>query len=413
MKTIYLDHNATSPPSAEHLHTLFTKLAQCSGNPSSPHAVGRSASVAITEARRSLAQALKVDVAEVLFVSGGSEADNLGVTGVLRQNDISFENQHVIASRIEHPAVREQLEYLQNAEGLNLSWVKASVDGFVSVNDIVKSINNKTTLITLMAANSEIGSIQPTKLLGDFLHFKRWGKVPDSADINKLEELSLILSSEVTPEVLKKIHFHVDAVQAFGKLKLEKWFSLGVDSCAFSAHKLGALQGIGALFLRRGRKFKPFILGGAQEKNRRAGTENLPGIVSFGLIAQNILSDKWWESIKQMEDLKNNFYKELVKISSIVMNSPAENAMPNTINFSVSDKGLRGEDLLVELDMQGICASSGSACSSGANLPSKVILELGKGNALAKNAIRLSLSINTTQEEINRVLDCLKNYLLK
>ncbi|KAB8033720.1 cysteine desulfurase family protein [Fluviispira multicolorata] len=413
MNTIYLDHNATSPPSKEHLSLLFTKISQCSGNPSSPHSVGRSASVAITEARRTIAQALGVDVAEILFVSGGSEADNLGITGVLRQTNIPLKEQHTVSTTIEHPAVREPLEYLNKSEGLNITWVKANEEGFVSLIDILKSINKNTTLITIMAANSEIGSIQSTKKLGDFLHFKRWGVLANPSDKNEFEELGQNLSEEVSNEILKKMHFHVDGVQAFGKLKIEEWFSPGVDSCAISAHKLGALQGIGALFLRRGRKFKPFILGGAQEKNRRAGTENLPGIVSFGLVTQELLSENWWEKIKQMDEFRNYLFQEISKISSVTLNSPQKNVLPNTINFSINEKGLRGEDLLVELDIKGICASSGSACSSGANLPSHVILALGKSIELAKNAVRISLSRNTTKDEIELALKSLRSYLIK
>ncbi|KAB8040948.1 aminotransferase class V-fold PLP-dependent enzyme [Silvanigrella paludirubra] len=414
MKTIYLDHNATSPPNKEHLSELFNKLTVCLGNPSSPHAQGREASVALTEARRFVANALGVDIAEIIFVSGGSEADNLGTVGVLKQNDVPLKNQHVITSSSEHPAIREPLENLKNTEGLKLTLLPLENAGYVSLEDFIKNLTSETTLVTLMAANNEIGTIQPVKKIGDYLHYKRWGILVNPNDKEEFDELSLkYLNPDISKETLQKIHFHVDGVQAFGKLNSNEWISPGTDSCAISAHKLGALQGIGVLFLRRGRKFKPFILGGAQEKNRRAGTENLPGIVSLGLIARDLYTPEANIKRKNMDNLRRKLFEGIQKLPHIEMNSPFENVIPNTVNFSVVGKGFKGEDLLVELDMQGVCASSGSACSSGANLPSKVILALGKTPELAKNAIRLSLSTNTTEEEIEMTLNLLKKYLAR
>ena len=243
------------------------------------------------------------------------------------------------------------------------------------------------------------------------MHYKRWGVALNQDIKNEFDELSLLLNAEVTVESLKKLHFHVDGVQIFGKVESQNWLSAGIDSCSISGHKLGSLQGIGALFLRRGRKFKPFILGGAQEKNRRAGTENLPGIISFGLIAQKLFTPEWSEQVAKMDFLRRKLFTGIRNLENVILNSPLENVIPNTINFSVIGKGFKGEDLLVELDMQGICASSGSACSSGANLPSKVILALGNSVEIAKNAIRISIGASTTEEEINTTLSFLNKYL--
>lgn len=404
---IYFDHNATSPPSKTHLQNLFSKLEMWVGNPSSPHASGRAASVALTESRRKVAQALGVDVAQLIFVSGASEANNIATTGVLRYFGVSL--SQALTTAIEHPSVLEPLEYLQKNEGLNVTLLKPNSYGFISAQQIIENINPQTNYISLIAANNEVGSLQPVKLIGDYLHYKRWGVLPIE-NREKILELDTFLSPTITKENLQKLHFHVDAVQAFGKLKVEQWFSDGFDSCSVSGHKLGSLQGIGALFLRRGRKFNPLILGGAQEKNRRAGTENLPGIVSFGLICEELLQENWWAQLTKVNELRVYLYQELAQLPNIELNSPSENVIPNTVNFSVAGGHLQknGEDLLVDLDLNGICASSGSACSSGTNLPSKVLLAMGKSIIQAKNAVRLSFSTKTTRAEIDELMHCLK-----
>ncbi|MES2615312.1 MAG: aminotransferase class V-fold PLP-dependent enzyme [Bdellovibrionota bacterium] len=407
---IYLDHNGTSPASETHLQKLFSYLQINSGNPSSPHAVGRAASVALTQARRIVAQALGVDVAQLIFVSGATEANNLSTIGVLRYLGVA--SSHAITSGIEHPSVLEPLEYLQKKEGLHLNILNANSQGFISAQQIIENISEQTNYIALMAANNEVGSIQPVRLIGDFLHFKRWGVAP-TENSDAVYELEKHLSPKVTKESLQKLHFHVDAVQAFGKLKSQQWISSGVDSCAVSAHKLGALPGVGALFLRRGRQFTPLILGGAQEKNRRAGTENLAGIMSFGIVCEELLQDSWWHKVTEMNTLRIYLYEAISCFPNVIMNTPLENVIPNTVNFSVcgEKKQKNGEDLLLELDLNKICASSGSACSSGANLPSKILLNMGRSPLQAKNAIRLSLSVNTTRSEIEHVVACLKKLL--
>jgi cysteine desulfurase len=416
---IYLDHNATSPSTTEHFEKLFFQIKNSAGNPSSPHASGRDASVALTQARRFVAQALEVDVAQLIFVSGATEANNMATVGVLRHYGVP--NSHAICSAIEHPSVIEPLDFLSAHEGLQLTIIESNSSGFVSIEKLIGQINSNTKLITLMAANNEVGSLQEVQILGDFLHYMRWGVRP-LQNIDRVLSLENCLSSDVTKENLQNLHFHVDAVQAFGKLPTSCWMSLGIDSCSVSAHKLGALQGVGALFLRRGRKLYPTILGGAQEKNRRSGTENLPGIISFGLVAQELLKSDYWVQTAEMHQLRNELFDSIAKLPNIYMNSPRENSLPNTINFSLenipkntnSDKKYfikNGEDLLLELDLRGVCASSGSACSSGANLPSKVLLAMDRSPSLAKNAIRISLSVNNNKNEIIKVIDILKNII--
>ncbi|WGL59649.1 cysteine desulfurase family protein [Pigmentibacter sp. JX0631] len=412
MKHIYLDHNATSPSSDEHLSSLFLKLKDSIGNPSSPHSKGRNASVCLTEARKAIANSLSVDVGEIIFLSGATEANNIATIGVLNYTKTPMHSQHVITSSIEHPAIKEPILFLKNSQNLQVTELNVSFDGFIQIEDIIKNIKPETTLLTIMAANNEIGTIQPVKFIGDYLHYMRWGIVTSQTDKETFDLLTTnYLNSEITKEHLQKIHFHVDAVQAYGKIELENWFSFGHDSVSISGHKVGSLQGIGALFLRRGRKYLPLILGGAQEKNRRAGTENLPGIISFGLIAKDLYSEHWRNEKSYITNLRDTLLTELSKLPNIELNTPINNILPNTVNFSVQGKKLKGEDLLVELDLQGICASSGSACSSGANLPSKVILALGKETSQAKNTIRLSLAYSNTKEEIEKTLSIIKNYL--
>ena len=411
MSLIYLDHNATSPPSTEHLGQVFQKLQQQCGNPSSPHAFGRNASVALTEARRAVARSMGVDVSDVIFVSGGTEADNLGTAGVLYGNNIPIDQQHAVISNIEHPAISEPLEQLQLKQGLQLTKLPVDKNGYVSFEDAILSLTAKTTLLSIMAANNEIGTLQPVKKIADFLHYKRWSSLADPTLKDEFDAFSLRLDPSLTTDVFRNLHFHVDAVQTYGKLPHSLWFSEGMDSCALSAHKVAAMQGVGALILRRGRKFKPFIYGGAQEKNRRSGSENLPGIISFGLIAEEILQPYWFEQVQNMEHMRRDFFSKLSLLPNLEMNSSLENSVTNTINFSITGKKMSGEDLLVHLDLSGICASSGSACSSAANLPSKVILALGKSPQMAKNAVRFSLSLKTTQADILKTLQVIKTYL--
>jgi cysteine desulfurase len=407
---IYLDHNATSPASQEHLSQVLTLYQASMGNPSSPHAMGRNASVALTQARRAVAQALGVDVSQLIFTSGATEADNMATRGVLEI--LAKKGTHALVSAFEHPAVGEPVEVCQRKLGFSLTKLNPNAQGFLQIQDIISNINENTNYISVMAANNEVGTLQPVGLLGDFLHYKRWGTLSSQYQENILA-LEPFLSSVVTKEQLQKLHFHVDGVQSFGKLKLERWFSAGIDSCAISAHKLGGLSGVGALFLRRGRVCEPLAFGGAQEKNRRAGTENLMGILSFGLICQEMMRETWWDKVAQMDEKRRFLFQALEKNESVILNSSLENSLPNTVHFSVrqGQRQKNGEDLLLELDLKGICASSGSACSSGANLSSHVLLSMGRTTAEAKNAVRLSFGPHISWEEIQATLSTLNDLL--
>jgi cysteine desulfurase len=409
---VYLDHNATSPASPEHLAEVFANLQKFAGNPSSPHAVGRAASVALMDARKQLASSVSVEPSEIVFLSGGSEANNLATTGVLTAIDNQLCNLHAITSAVEHPCILEPLKFLHERHGLQLTVLPVDSEGRISLADLVSSIRTQTVLVTVMVANNETGAVQPVREFADWLNMVRWSKPRPGHDWRESQQTSwpdwaLNLDSNVTQQLLQSLHFHVDAVQAYGKIPTGNWWSQGYDSASVCAHKIGGLSGIGALVLRRGRKFQPLVRGGAQERSRRAGTENLTGILSFGLIAQKLQKQSWWDDVNAMAQRKLKLLDGLSSLSGIVLSTPKEGCLPNTVNFSVDGKIRRGEDVLLELDMRGFYASSGSACSSSANRPSHVLLAQWSDAEIARNAIRISLSAETTDADIEGLLGAL------
>lgn len=408
---IYLDHNATSPPTNEHLKKIIDIITQESpANPSSPHASGRAASVLLARARKQLAATLDVDVGEIIFTSGGTEANNLGTRGVFEALDKANFSVSIITTEFEHPSILKPLLYLKQTfqECVEIIYLKPDTRGYISIDDIISNIKPNTVLISVMAANNEIGTIQPVKAFGDFLNFMRWKYEPTHAHkLTHYPEFTRYFESltpTVSQKTLQTLHFHVDAVQTFGKLPAKEWMSAGYDSIALSGHKVGALQGVGALMLRRGRKFIPLTMGGSQEKNRRAGTENLPGILSLGLVCEEMAKQEFWQKIDKTKDLVTFLFNELSKKTNLIINSHLHDSLPNTIHFSLTESAQSGENLIVNLDMNGICVSSGSACSSGVNLPSHVVLALGKNKSLAQNSIRISLGSDTTHDDIKKLL---------
>jgi len=403
---VYLDHNATSPASAEHLARLVALFNRAAGNPSSPHAAGRSASVALSEARKHIAVTLDAEPSEVVFVSGGSEANNIGTRGVLRAHGKPLCELHAITSSIEHPCVLEPLKHLSQTEGLQLSILPVDENGRIRLVDLLREIRAETALVSIMVANNETGAIQPIFDFAQWLNAVRWLKCKPGTDWRtsgeaQWPEWAQCLSPAITQTHLQNLHLHVDAVQSFGKIPFSQWCSVGYDSASLCAHKLGGLAGVGALLLRRGRKFEPLILGGAQERSRRAGTENLMGILSFGLVAEALSQPDWWVNIETMRGRREKLLRRLESCPGVVINTPEIGSLPNTVNVSVVAPRFRGEDLLMELDLRGYYVSSGSACSSGANRPSHVLLAQGRSTEEAKNALRFSLGVNTSDEEVD------------
>jgi len=414
----YFDHNASSFPSKTHLNTLFKILQQeRPANPSSPHNFGRNASVLLTKARKSVAKSLESDVSEIIFTSGGTEANVLGTRGVFEEKIEKLDSPvSIITTALEHPCILKTFETLKNkyTDKVELIILYPNSKGYIDIKDIISSIKENTVLISIIAANNEIGTIQPVKEFGDFLHFMRWGIFSDSFSGSKIEfeeqqkKLEGYLSSKSVLKNLKNLHFHVDSVQIFGKQKTSSWVSAGYDSFAISGHKVGALQGIGALVLRRGHRFLPLLLGGAQEKNRRAGTENLPGIISLGLACDDICTPDYWKRIREVQKMTHIIFDSFIQFNSIIINSQRESALPNTINISFFPEKYRAEDIILKLDLHGICVSSSAACSSGVKLPSHVILATGKSKHLAENTIRISLGVDNTEEEVNNFINYFK-----
>jgi cysteine desulfurase len=415
---VYLDHNATSPATPEHLAKLFALLQNVSANPSSPHAPGRGANVALTDCRKSIAQSLSCEPAEIVFVSGGSEANNLATAGVLRALSSDLSGLHAVTSAIEHPSVLEPLRFLESNAGLQLTILPVNSEGRIILSELVASIRENTALVSIMVANNETGAVQPMKDFAEWLHQARWSKIKPGLNwrensVHHWPEWAHGLAPEINQAHLQNLHLHVDAVQAYGKLPSELWNSVGFDSVSLCAHKLGGVPGVGVLLLRRGRKFEPLIRGGAQERSRRAGTENLPGILSFGIVAQAVSQPEWWQDygrqLKRLERLREVFRS----FEGVKINSPETNCLPNTFNVSVDLPHLKGEDVLMELDLRGFYLSSGSACSSGVNRPSHVLLALGRSVREASNGLRFSLSAATTDQELDHLCQALSDIFLK
>ena len=369
---IYLDANATTPVLPEVLEAMLPFFTERFGNPSSAHGGGQTTRAAVERARNAIAQLLNCTAKEIIFTSGGTEGDNLALTGILQPFLDRHEPAHLITSAIEHHAVLHAAEALER-RGLEVTYLKPDCNGVVSSDDLAAALQPHTRLVSLMLANNETGAIQP---------------------VGKLARLT-------------KSHgalFHTDAVQAAGKLPLDLSGEFkNVDLLTLSGHKMYAPQGTGVLFVRKGIQLTPMFHGGPHERQRRAGTENVPGIVGLGTAAS--LARQWLveEGPRGMQALRNKLERGLLcSIPDARINGGSAPRMVNTLNLRVT--GLDAERLLIALDLQGISASFGAACHSGATEPSHVLLAMGLSPAQARASLRLSLSRQTTEAEINQAL---------
>ncbi len=370
MNTVYLDNNATTKTDEEVVKAMLPYLVENYGNPSSIYKIGRKNRKAIEDARESIAKILNCEPNEIYFTSGGSESDNTAIRGIA----YSYKNKgnHIITSTIEHPAVLETCKQLEK-EGFEISYVKVNENGIIDVEELKKIIKPTTTLITIMFANNEIGTIQPIEEIG---------KIAKEHDII----------------------FHTDSVQAVGNILIDVK-KLNIDSLSLSAHKFYGPKGIGVLYVKRGIKFNKFINGGHQERNKRAGTENVAGIIGLAKAMEIAYRDleEHNKKIKELRDYYVNQVKE--KIPYIKINGDMEKRLPG--NSNISFRFIEGEGLLLNLDLKGICASSGSACTSGSLNPSHVLLAIGLSHEIAHGSLRVSIGKYNTKEEIDYVVECL------
>ena len=370
MKTIYLDNSATTKTDEEVVKAMLPYLSENYGNPSSIYKIGRENRKAIEEAREKVAKALNCEVNEVYFTSGGSESDNTAIRGIA----YNYKNKgnHIITSKIEHPAVLETCKQLEK-EGFEVTYLGVKENGIIDLKELEAAITPATTLITIMFANNEIGSIQPIKEIG---------------------------------EIAKKnnIIFHTDAVQAVGTIKIDVK-ELNIDSLSLSAHKFYGPKGIGVLYVKKGIQFNKFIKGGHQERNKRAGTENVAGIVGLGKAIELVYQDLE-EHNQKIKELRDYYVEEITKrIPYIKINGDREKRLVG--NSNISFRFIEGEGLLLNLDLKGICASSGSACTSGSLDPSHVLLAIGLPHEIAHGSLRISIGKYNTKEEIDYVIESL------
>lgn len=371
-RLIYLDNNATTPLHPQ-VKEVIIEAMELYGNPSSMHSFGRSAKEPINEARNKIANFLGATPEEIIFTASGSESDNTVIHNIF-WNSLDAKNSsknHVITSSIEHPAILHTLKEYEKKGLLSVSFLPVDKYGTISTDDVKKAINKNTALITIMAANNEIGTIQPINEIG-----------------------------EIAKE--NNIYFHTDAVQAAGKISLNVK-EINADFLTISGHKIYAPKGIGVLYVKKGIKINPLVYGGHHEKSRRAGTENTIGIIALGK-AVEVVGQEMEEENKKLLFLKEKLKKGLLdNIPDIIINGHPENSLPNTLN--VSFKYIEGESILLYSDLEGIAVSTGSACSTGSLEPSHVIMALEPDPERAHSSIRFSLGRENTKEDIDYVIE--------
>jgi cysteine desulfurase len=388
-RRVYLDHSATTPADRRVVEAMLPYLTEKFGNASSVHLFGQEARAAVDRARREVAALIGARANEIVFVSGGTEANNLAIRGLCEAARGLGEGSkgHIISSAIEHSSVRGILEALEKGggNGWEITRLPAYDEGIVRLEDVRAALRPDTVLISVMLANNEIGTIQPLEEIGAFVREERAGG-------------------------RRQLWLHTDAVQAAGRIPLDVE-TLGCDLLSLSAHKLYAPKGAGALFVRRGVRLIPQNIGGHQEREKRAGTEGVPGIVAFGAAAK-LARDEMNQRSMHDQRLRDKFEAGLTgRVEDIVFNGNQARRLPHLSNISF--RFIEGEGLLISLDLQGIAVSTGSACSSGTLEPSPVIRALGRNDELARGAIRFSFGKDNTDEDVDYVLEVLPRMVKK
>ena len=370
MRYVYADNAATTSVSKKVVEAMLPYMTEHFGNPSSLYGIGQTAASAVRTARQQVAAALGADEKEIFFTSGGSEADNWAIKGAAALG-AKKGKKHLITTKFEHHAVLHTMAALEK-EGFKVTYLDVYENGIVKLEDVEKAITDETCLVTIMYANNEIGTIQPIAEIGKLCHDKG-------------------------------VLFHTDAVQAVGHVKIDVK-EQNIDMLSLSGHKFHAVKGIGALYCKKGLRLPNLIEGGSQESGRRAGTENVPGIVGLG-VAITEMVENLEENYKKTKELRDRLFKGASKISHSRINGDKEQRLPG--NFSMCFEGVEGESLLLMLDMNGISASSGSACTSGSLDPSHVLLSIGLKHEVAHGSLRLSLNEHNTIEDVDYILEVL------
>ena len=368
MKIRYFDNAATTKVKKEVMDKMFPYFVETYGNPSSLYKVGRMAKVGIEEARRNVADLINCDKNEIYFTSGGTESDNTALKGIMYLN--KYKGKHLITTKIEHHAILNTCKTLEK-NGFKVTYLGVNKEGIISLEELVSAITEDTILISIMFANNEIGSIQPIKKIG-----------------------------EIAKE--KGIIFHTDAVQACGNVKIDVK-EMNINMLSLSGHKIGAPKGIGALYVNKNIEFENLIEGGHQERDKRAGTENVPGIVGLGE-ACKIAKNNMETHITKLKKLRDFYFFEIQnQIQDIRINGSMKYRLPG--NSNISFKGINGNELLMKLDEKGICASAGSACSSGSSMPSHVLTAIGLTSQYADGTLRVTFGDENTREDVEYLIE--------
>lgn len=370
-KIIYLDHAATTRMHEQVLKEMLPYLSVEYGNPSSMYSIGRNAKRAIESSRNRVARMINAKNNEIFFTSGGSESDNLAVKGIAYS--LKEKGNHIITTKIEHPAILNTCHSLEK-DGFEITYLNVDDKGRISLKELESSVSEKTILISIMFANNEIGTIEPIKQVG---------------------------------EIAKRhnIYFHTDAVQAIGNVKIDVK-EMNIDLLSMSGHKFYGPKGIGTLYVREGTKLSKIQDGGHQEKDLRAGTENVPGIVGIGK-AIELAYENFEEKTDKIRNLRNYCIEKMKEnFNNVKVNGDEENRLPGNVNISF--KNITGEEILLDLDEKGICTSSGSACSSGSGKPSHVLLAIGLSDELAYSSLRITIGDENTKDDIDYLIKSLK-----
>ena len=369
---IYLDNAATTQVYPEVLDAMLPYFTEYYGNPSSVYELAGISKKAVTEGREKVASVIGANPNDIYFTAGGSESDNWALKATYEA--YKSKGNHIITTKIEHHAILHTCEWLEK-QGAKITYLDVDENGVVDLDQLQKAITPETILISVMAANNEIGTLEPLKEIGQIAH-----------------EHGIL--------------FHTDAVQAFGQIPINV-DEFNIDMLSSSGHKINGPKGIGFLYIRKGVKIRSFVHGGAQERKRRAGTENVPGIVGYGLAAERANKSMKERTAKEIEIRDHMISRILTEIPYVRLNGDKVKRLPNNVNVSI--QFIEGESLLLMLDNFGICASSGSACTSGSLDPSHVLLAIGLPHEIAHGSLRMTLSEETTMEDVDFVVDKLKD----